>query len=424
MDKRFLYVVFFILIAVSIAPGDKSVRAQTSAQELRQNIDNHTEKIKKLDEEIKTYSKQIEQVGSEATNLQNAIKILDIDQKKITTEIKKTELNISNTNSKISSLSEQIKKIEVKLTDNQKAISKTLNEIRIQDDTSLIENFLVNKSFSEIIDEYQILSQLQSNVRAQSIALLQNQNELNEKRLETEKKKSELVSFKSELGDQNQILSNNKKEKNTLLTETKNKEAVYKSILAEKQAQKEQFEKDLFAFEAALKKVIDPNSFPSGKKGILAPPLENIFVTQAFGRTVDARRLYTSGTHNGVDFRAARGTKVMSVLDGTVKGTGNTDAQKGCYSYGKWILIEHPNGLTSLYAHLDLIKVTSGQQVSTGEVIGYSGATGYATGPHLHFTLLASQGVSVQQYTSSKNCKNTFIPVSAQNAYLDPMLYF
>ena len=114
----------------------------------------------------------------------------------------------------------------------------------------------------------------------------------------------------------------------------------------------------------------------------------------------------------------------MVSFSGGVQSTGNTDAQKSCYSYGKWVLIKHGNGLTTLYAHLDLIKVVAGQAVSTSDIIGYSGQTGYATGPHLHFTLYASEGVSVQRYSQSRNCKNVDIPVASSNAYLDPMRYF
>jgi murein DD-endopeptidase MepM/ murein hydrolase activator NlpD len=295
--------------------------------------------------------------------------------------------------------------------------------MRQSDEESLIESFLTNKSLADVFDNYESISQFQQKVRAQSKELALYEEELSSKKAATEGENKKLVSLKSELGDQNQILVINKKEKSTLLTTTQNKETEFKKILADRQAERDRFEKELFNFESQLKIAIDPNSFPSSGKSIFSWPLDNVFITQYFGKTVDAKKLYSSGTHNGIDFRASRGTRVLAVLGGTVTGTGNTDEQKGCYSYGKWVLIKHPNGLSTLYGHFDLIKVSAGQQVQTGDIIGYSGQTGYATGPHLHLTVLASQGVNIQKYSSSINCKNVIIPIASINAYLDPMLY-
>ncbi|MEK7566353.1 MAG: M23 family metallopeptidase, partial [Patescibacteria group bacterium] len=71
--------------------------------------------------------------------------------------------------------------------------------------------------------------------------------------------------------------------------------------------------------------------------------------------------------------------------------TGNQD--KYCYrgAYGKFVVVEHENNLTTLYAHFSLITATQGKEVRRGDLIGYVGRTGYATGPHLHFTVFASQ---------------------------------
>jgi murein DD-endopeptidase MepM/ murein hydrolase activator NlpD len=411
----FLLLLFFVITTTIFGQ---------SVDEIQKNIDSHNDKIKQLETEIKTYQKQIEMVGNEATTLQNTIKILDINQKKIGTEIKKTETNIQKTNLTIEDLKSEIKKIENKIISNKEAIENTLNNIDQQDNESLIEIILNHKTLAEALDEYESISQFQTKVRQQSQELLNYRNELGDKKSSTEKEKDKLVSLKSELSDQNKILDNNKKEKKEILSATKNKESEYKKLVADRQAEKERFEKELFQFESDLKRAIDPNSFPSSGKGIFAWPLDDILITQYFGKTVDAKRLYSSGTHNGVDFRASRGTGVKAVMNGVVKGTGNTDAQKGCYSYGKWVLIDHPNGLSTLYAHLDLIKVSAGEQVSTGQIIGYSGQTGYSTGPHLHLTVYASQGLEIQRYSSSKNCKNVTIPVADVRAYLDPMLYF
>ncbi len=413
-----LFISFFL-----IAPSGEPAFSQ-STDELQQKIDSHNEKIKQLDEDIKKYEKQVEAVGTEAKTLQNAVKTLDISQQKINTEIKKTETSITKTNLSITQLGGEIGDIENKISANVATIEKALRNMNQSDDKTLIESLLASKSLAEVLDEYESISQFQQKIRDQSKELTAYKENLSVKKTSAEKEKKTLVSLKSDLSDQHQILDINKKEKSKLLTETKNKESEYKSLLASRQAEKEKFEKELFEFESQLKRVIDPNSFPVAGKGVLSYPLDSVFVTQAFGRTVDAQRLYVSGTHNGVDFRAARGTPVKATLDGIVDGLGNTDAQKGCYSYGKWVLIKHPNGLSTLYAHLDLIKVVVGQSVKTGELIGYSGQTGYATGPHLHFTVYASQGVEVQRYSSSRNCKNVDIPISDSQAYLDPMLYF
>jgi len=417
-------IITFILILFLMLNISSTSFAQ-SIDELKQNINNHGDKIKKLEEEIKVYEKEIEIVGGQAKTLQSAVQVLDINQKKIGTEIKKTETNIQKTSLTIDGLGGEIENIEQKISSNEEAIAKILNNMRQSDEETLIESFLVNKSLADVFDQYESVTQFQKKVRDQSKELALYKNELSDKKIITEKEKNKLVSFKSNLGDQNKILEINKKEKSNLLTTTKNKEEEYKKILAERQAEKERFEKELFEYESQLKKAIDPKSYPSSGKGIFSPPLDNIYITQYFGKTVDAKRLYSSGTHNGIDFRASRGTPVKAVLDGVVKGFGNTDEQKGCYSYGKWILIDHPNGLSTLYAHLDLIKVSSGQTIKTGEVIGYSGQTGYSTGPHLHLTVYASQGIiGIQKYSSSINCKNVNIPIADVKAYLDPMIYF
>lgn len=416
--------IFIIFILFIFLFGSFHNLSYAKSEELQKNIESHTEKIKKLDEEIKTYQKQIEVVGEQTQTLKNAVKTLDINQKKIKTEINKTQINVEKTNLTIENLNDQIKNLEDRIHSNQKAVAKILNDMQKQDDITLIENILTNKSLAEVFDKYRSMGEFQSKVREKTKELINIKKETNDKKNNKEEEKQRLVNLKSELTDKNKILEINKKEKSTLLIATKNKETEYKKILAERQAEKERFERELFQFESQLKINIDPKSYPRSGKGILSWPLDNVFITQYFGKTLDAKRLYTSGTHNGVDFRASRGTPVKAALSGIIEGIGNTDEQKGCYSYGKWVLIKHPNGLSSLYAHLDLIKASSGQSVKTGDIIGYSGQTGYSTGPHLHFTLYASQGVSIQKYSSSRNCKNVSLPVSDVKAYLDPMLYF
>jgi murein DD-endopeptidase MepM/ murein hydrolase activator NlpD len=113
----------------------------------------------------------------------------------------------------------------------------------------------------------------------------------------------------------------------------------------------------------------------------------------------------------------------MAAMSGKIIGISNTDLVPGCYSYGQWIMIKHPNGLSTLYAHLSVESVAVGDTVATGQIIGYSGNTGYTTGPHLHFGVYASDGVQIKKFDTSINCKGATIPVADFKAYLNPLSY-
>ncbi|MFF3980727.1 transglycosylase family protein [Streptomyces sp. NPDC001828] len=90
---------------------------------------------------------------------------------------------------------------------------------------------------------------------------------------------------------------------------------------------------------------------------------------------------WASGYHTGVDFPVSTGTSVKAVTSGTVVSAGWGG------SYGYQVVIHHPDGRYSQYAHLSAVNVKAGQKVNTGQRIGRSGATGNATGPHLHFEI-------------------------------------
>ena len=90
--------------------------------------------------------------------------------------------------------------------------------------------------------------------------------------------------------------------------------------------------------------------------------------------------------HDGIDINAIANTPVYAVADGKVSIAGWING------YGNYIQIEHSNGLSSFYAHLNQINVTKGQTVKQGQIIGKSGNTGVGTGAHLHFGVKKNKG--------------------------------
>ncbi|MEU3714073.1 M23 family metallopeptidase [Streptomyces catenulae] len=109
-------------------------------------------------------------------------------------------------------------------------------------------------------------------------------------------------------------------------------------------------------------------------------PVDNYTLGSTFGIAGS----HWSHNHSGQDFVVPTGTAVKAVHNGTVVKAGPNGGGDGP-AYGNAIVIKHANGMYTQYAHLSQIKVSVGQTVKTGELIGLSGSTGNSTGPHLHF---------------------------------------
>lgn len=105
-------------------------------------------------------------------------------------------------------------------------------------------------------------------------------------------------------------------------------------------------------------------------------------ITQEFGWTDYARSgAYGGKPHTGIDIGVPIGTPVRAAGSGRVTTAGWGGG------YGNWVVIDHGAGVETIYGHLSSIAVTPGQTVTMGQLIGYSGNTGYSTGPHLHFEI-------------------------------------
>lgn len=111
------------------------------------------------------------------------------------------------------------------------------------------------------------------------------------------------------------------------------------------------------------------------------PLLVRTYVSSGFGYRSDPFGGVSSEFHNGLDFPAPMGTPVYATASGRIDQVGWNSI------FGLMILIDHGNGLYTLYGHLSGVKVEQDQQVQQGDWIGAVGSTGRSTGPHLHYTV-------------------------------------
>jgi murein DD-endopeptidase MepM/ murein hydrolase activator NlpD len=419
-------VVFFIFNFFFL---QKKVVFAATVAELQSQIQAKQQESLRLEAENIKLQIQIAETNKEARTLQNAVRVLDTTSKKLSNDISATQNNIGSTELVIEKTTLDITSTESRIEKNKLAIAQALQSIRVNNDKSFIEALLQYETINELWSSVESLGQFQASLKNFSDDLRGLKTNLETQKEEKEQKKQELEVLKTDLVDRNSVIAQNKAAKAKLLTQTKNQEADYKKLLAANIELGRKFQQELFQFESDLKIQIDTSKLPTEQSSSFTWPLSRTVITQRFGRTSDSGRLYVSGTHNGVDFGTSVGSQVKTVGVGVVSGVGNTDDQPGCFSYGRWILIKHPNGLSSLYAHLSASRVTVGDPVTSGQVIGLSGGqpgasgSGFSTGPHLHLGIFATQGVSVQRFSRSNFCKQVSIPIAATNAYLDPLVY-
>ncbi len=421
----FLAISLFASNFYSLTPLYAADDPAASIEVIQKNIAEKSSQIEALNKDIKLLDSQIQTTTKQAQTLKGAIGTLDASKTKITKEIQVTQGKVGTTNLTIEQIGLEITDKEQKLARNKSVLATTIRDINQAENSSLVEAVLEHKNIAEFWNEIESLNRFQIGLRQNMTTVGELKNQLASKKTQNEAENKSLLDLKTQLEDQQKIVDTNKQEKSKLLSATQNQEAAFQKQLAEKKRLSEAFLQEINSYESQLKFLIDPTSYPAAGKGILHWPLDNVTITQYFGDTEFSKTTaaYKGKGHNGIDFGASTGTKIMAALGGTVAGFGNTDEVPGCYSYGKWILVRHDNGLSTLYAHLSLIKVTVGQRVATGEIIGYSGNTGYTTGPHLHFGVYASEGVKIVKYETSINCKNATIPVADLRAYLNPITY-
>ena len=406
------YFAAFLLLLLPVS----QIEAQSAS--VKEQIEENSEKIDKLEAEIREIQGQLDETGKQKQTLQSTIKGLDLNIQKLGKNISLTQTQISQKDSEIRGLSGDISNTSQDIAGARVGIGDTLRQLERRDRESVAAMLLVGATLSSFFDEAASLAALRQGLqnRVQDLSSLKVDLEVDKSA--AEKKRTELAALQRKLSEEKKGLDISKSAQQQLLKETQNQESIFQAQIAQKQAEKVAFEAALFELASGLGQSV--GRIPPAGSGVLHWPLDNIFITQQFGKTVDAKRLYTSGTHDGVDFRASIGTPVRAALTGIVLEV-NQGAVPYC-QYGKWVIVKHGNGLATLYAHLSQINVQKGQAVGTGAVVGFSGNTGYATGPHLHFTVYAAEGISLKQYT----CKSGYtvtVPIAPVNAYLNPLSY-
>ncbi len=442
-----LFLFSLTLLTFSVVTTPRHTFAD-AASDIQSQIDANKQQLSSLEAEIAAFQKQLDDLGKKKNTLQSTISSLTLSQQQLTIQIKVTQNKIASANLQIKELSLSIGDKEASIASDQDALSKALRSVAEDEGVSLVTQLISSNSLGDAWQQVdhtilfnRALSENINRLRAVREELATNRDQVTAT-------KATLVALQKDLTLQKRSVDAGKTAQQQLLLDTKNQETNYQKLIMQKQAAEKSFEQQLANLQGQLNLIVHPGLLPKVGSGVLSWPFSSAFmlncaqrnslfgnlfcITQYFGNTPFSTanpQIYNNHGHNAIDFAAPIGAPIHAALSGIVLGTGDTDIVYGCRngSFGRWVMIQHFNGLNTMYAHLSVIDVAKGQSVNTGQTIGLSGMTGYATGPHLHFGVYATEGTKIMTLReirgASRGCADAVMPVATLDAYLNPLSY-
>jgi murein DD-endopeptidase MepM/ murein hydrolase activator NlpD len=329
----------------------------------------------------------------EVINLQNRVRQLELG-------IQSDSLSLEKLSLEIDSLSYDIRDIERSVDEKQKGVQKLMQQLQQKDAENPLLTFFKG-SLADGVFETQAIHTVRVQLADDIQSLVNLKSQMGQKVSAVQEKKQEVELRKKTQAAKKTIIEDQKSSRQVLLSETKNKESLYAQQVAEISKQQDSLENEIQSIEDELRAKFDISVLPKDGKGFLRWPVELVViggkgrVTQHYG---EKSYLYKGRPHNGLDIGAPVGTAVFAAADGIVSAVDNNDQSSfRKYQYGRYVLIKHSNGMTTIYAHLSKTATAIGATVKRGDLIGYVGATGYATGPHLHFGLYWTSTIELKK---------------------------
>ncbi len=291
-------------------------------------------------------------------------------------EINGLQKKIDNCNSKIRDAEEKISECEVKEKEQYENMKTRLRVMYEDNNTSYITMLFGGDSLNDILSYVELIKQIIDHDNKSYERIINTKKEIEALKAEVEAEKETIVAKKDVVDKKKAELDGEVSKMSTAIGKiTGNIETLR---IAYEEAERE---------EAALKRRLQAElsgstttaSFDGGTFAWPTPGYATI-TSEYGGRMHPTLKVYK--VHTGMDIGAPSGAKVVAGADGTVvKAEYNV-------AYGNYIVINHGNGYSTLYAHNSVLNVSKGDFVVRGQTIAKVGSTGYSTGPHCHFEVM------------------------------------
>ena len=351
-------------------------------------INNQKNQKEQVSNQIDEVEEQQEEIANKKSEAQKQVETLNKENNTYESQIDQLDLKIEQANSKIADAEKKLKENEEEYQEQQSLLEQRLVATYEAGDMSFLDVLLSSKGLVELISNYYLVSEIVEHDTDLLEDIQHKKEEIEKSKQEIEESKKDLVTAKASKESVATQLKTKKQEKSTYVKELTQEEAELEKQLNELKSYESSISSKIKQMQAAYDKELEAKrkaEEAAKKKNGSSSSSSNTSTGSNSNKSASsygaAGRLWSSGYHTGIDFRAVSGTAVFSVGDGQVFDTGYSSA------YGNYVEIYHGNNIYSFYAHATRVQVSVGQKVSKGQQIMLSGATGNVRGAHLHFEI-------------------------------------
>ena len=386
---RIFCLVFSLMLVFSSAfTAQAKTSSQSKLDKINQNSKEAQKELDSLDDQVADKKAYSDALMKKIDLLQDKLDALESNRDDLQSEIDAVQKRIDETQADINQAEKEIEKKEQEFDGVYEEYCQRLRAMYISGNVSMLEVLLESGDISSILTRAEMVKSVSEQDSATLDDLMTKMEEINKEREELANNKIQLGKDKDSLNSRKQELQksideyNSSKaelnaeveECNAALASLDDKRSEVKETIDTNQEQKRQI-------EAEINNALSGSGSNKPGSGNYNPGTGQLAYPTSYRQISAGYPNYSNGSyHGGVDWPCPTGTAVHASDSGVV-----VIAKKLTYSYGQYILIDHGNGLSTLYAHNSSLVVGVGDKVSKGQIIAYSGESGNATGPHVHF---------------------------------------
>ena len=386
--RIFCLVLSLMLVFSSAFTAQAKTSSQSKLDKINQNIKEAQKELDSLDDQVADKKAYSDVLMKKIDLLQDKLDALESNRDDLQSEIDAVQKRIDETQADINQAEKEIEKKEQEFDGVYEEYCQRLRAMYISGNVSMLEVLLESGDISSILTRAEMVKSVSEQDSATLDDLMTKMEEINKEREELANNKIQLGKDKDSLNSRKQELQksideyNSSKaelnaeveECNAALASLDDKRSEVKETIDTNQEQKRQI-------EAEINNALSGSGSNKPGSGNYNPGTGQLAYPTSYRQISAGYPNYSNGSyHGGVDWPCPTGTAVHASDSGVV-----VIAKKLTYSYGQYILIDHGNGLSTLYAHNSSLVVGVGDKVSKGQIIAYSGESGNATGPHVHF---------------------------------------